>query len=56
MHKYLYFSLAVIVITVALGFADKERRRMWFSLAGVLVGALIALALVAWFVFETQVL
>jgi asparagine N-glycosylation enzyme membrane subunit Stt3 len=55
MHRFLYFSLVVIVVTLVLGIVDKERRRMWLGLLATVTGALVALVLVAWLVFESEI-
>jgi uncharacterized membrane protein len=55
MHNFLYFSAAAVVVTVALGIFDKERRRMWLSIVGTIVAALVAVVLVAWLVFESKI-
>jgi hypothetical protein len=55
MHNFLYFSAAVVVLTVVLGIFDKERRKMWLSIVGTIAAALIAVVLVAWLVFETKI-
>ena len=55
MHNFLYLSLAAIVLTAALGIFDKERRRMWLSIVATVVGGLVAVILVALFVFESKI-
>ena len=55
MHNFLYFSIAAIVVTLVLGIVDKERRRMWLSFVVTVVVALVAVALVAWFIFESKI-
>jgi hypothetical protein len=55
MHRFLYFSLAVIVITVLLGIFDRERRRMWLTILATVAGALVAIVLIAWLVFESEI-
>ena len=55
MHKFLYFSLATIVITLVLGIFDRERRRMWLTLFATIVGALVVMILVLWLVFESEI-
>jgi len=54
MHNFLYFSAAAVVATALLGVFDKERRRLWLSIVGTVVGALVAVILVAWLIFETK--
>ncbi len=55
MHKFLYFSLAIIVVTGGLGIFDVDRRRMWLTILLTVVGALVALTLMLWLVFESEI-
>ena len=55
MHRYVYGSLAAIVVVVVLAIFDRERRRMWFSILATIVVALAGVFLVAWLVLESEV-